>query len=649
MDSCPKLDLVLTCTGRTASGFYAKYLTSAGIRCGHERFFTPYGYNNAIKKMRKQTNTRAESAWEAAPWLDSEALKDAFVVHLIRDPEDTIESWMRQPTESIAPLYWDYAASYCPRMDELEYPIDRYAYRYVAWNRMIEDKLVDRDYVRFDVAREPRELLEILKEKGFLEKIRPDGALFGNREHNKHGRAEVRFKLSLIHEPWVREELDRIATDYGYEWFAHPAEIITPVVKAVITTLDNCDLLQRQIAVLDVEPIDEIVVVNNGSEDGTQDWLSDQQDLVVVNRDNCGAGPGRNSGLDAAGKFDYVLMLDGGILPAFGTIDKMLTWLQPRPGIIGIGVEVDDLRTDYSAAWNRWTEHISRTYVNNCLSHTAYGLFSWKAWDGLRFTEDGPFGMQGWGADDNEMRYQWLDAGLDIHVVTCGCRLPYFKGKCIGGSVHAYRRAGGSWSRIKRETGIEPWGEGSVYEQRCVWLQHNWPQYSLGEQRDEPWFTMVIKAADTWEETAQMIKVAHSMLYRRKLAEPGRGKLPNPYSIILWINDASEDVVNSADHWHLRRHYSRTTTIDGRVVHLNEQNSSAWTGDFRLSYSDDWHDDLRQRCYLYGYAETIDGVREMISAYNTVLPNRPKMGGPAKRRLAEKPPARYRRKRIELG
>ena len=67
-----KLDLILTCTGRTASGFFARYLSSAGIPCGHEQFFNPYGLDNAIKRLEKNLRLRADSSWEAAPILDSE-------------------------------------------------------------------------------------------------------------------------------------------------------------------------------------------------------------------------------------------------------------------------------------------------------------------------------------------------------------------------------------------------------------------------------------------------------------------------------------------------------------------------------------------------------------------------------------------------
>jgi len=610
------LKLILTGPGRCATGFYSVFLSKAGLLCGHEKFFNPYGYDNALRRLVKHNlDLVADSAWPAAPFLDRPPLDAAFAVHLIRHPQQVIESWMRVPTES-APAYWDFAARWCPRMDELEHPIDRYAHRYVEWNRLIERKLAGREHVRFDVAQDPHILLMILMKKGLLEAMPPEDVLYGNREHNKHGQYEVRFHLGLIRDRQVREDLELIAADYGYQWPEQPVTITSPVVKSIITTLDNCDVLQRQIAVLDREPLDEVVVVNNGSQDSTRVWLDAQSDLTVVHRENHGAGPGRNAGLDAAGAFDYVLMLDGGILPAVHSVERMLDYLEPRPGVSGLGVEVPDLRTDIDQAWLMWPEPVYRTYRNLCLSHTAYGMFRADAWDGFRFREEGPFGKPGWGGDDNEMAYQWRAADMVIRVATCGCRLPYFKGRCVGGSVHAYRKRGGSWARLKRETGLAPWGEGSVFEQRCVWLQQQWPQFDLGEQRDEPWITIVIKAAPTVIETAKVVKLAHKVLYKQKLLRPRQGRLPRPYSIQLWLADAPDDVIRWAEQRCLRRHYGQVITVDDEIVRRTPQNEDTWTGDFRLSTGDDWREDLRPNAYYYGYAETVDDITRLIAAYN---------------------------------
>jgi len=66
-------------------------------------------------------------------------------------------------------------------------------------------------------------------------------------------------------------------------------------IKAIITTLDNLENLQDSVAVLRDDPlVDEIVVVNNGSIDGTREWLDGQSDLTVIHRENHGAGPRRH-------------------------------------------------------------------------------------------------------------------------------------------------------------------------------------------------------------------------------------------------------------------------------------------------------------------------------------------------------------------
>jgi hypothetical protein len=71
-----KLKLVLTGTGRCATGFYAKFLTSAGATCGHERFFGVGGLEAALDVLAAGhwVGTVAESSWLAAPFLDSEPL-----------------------------------------------------------------------------------------------------------------------------------------------------------------------------------------------------------------------------------------------------------------------------------------------------------------------------------------------------------------------------------------------------------------------------------------------------------------------------------------------------------------------------------------------------------------------------------------------
>jgi len=126
------------------------------------------------------------------------------------------------------------------------------------------------------------------------------------------------------------------------------------MLKAIITSLDNLPLLKEQIPILRNDPlVDEIIVVSNGSNDGTNEWLATQPDLIPLIRENHGAGPGRNAGLEAAGEFDYVLMLDGGIRPLVDGTKRMLDYLERHPvtetrfkRVDVVGIDVGHFETD---------------------------------------------------------------------------------------------------------------------------------------------------------------------------------------------------------------------------------------------------------------------------------------------------------------
>lgn len=374
------------------------------------------------------------------------------------------------------------------------------------------------------------------------------------------------------------------------------------IIKAIITTLDNLPILTEQVMILKSDPlISEIVVVNNGSVDGTKDWLSGQDDLVVINRENNGAGPGRNSGLDAAGEFDYALMLDGGIRPLIGGTEKMLDYLVRTPACDVIGVEIPDFETDQSKAWRRWPSSIDGTYRNYRLSHTAYCLSRARAWDGLRFCEEGPFGQPGWGADDDEMAYQWRQSGIVVDVVT---------------GVHPFRRGSGSFNRLYKETGIWPNQYGSTYEKRVVWLQHNWPQYQPGIQWGEPWLTVVIKA-DNPELATKLIKIVHESMRKRRFSAPF-DEIPNPYSVILWTNDP--ETLAWAEPRYLRQYHGDTTILDGEIVRRTSKNESSWAGDFRIYSGHDFEEAIRPNAYYYGLCGNEDEIISLIENHNKLHP-----------------------------
>ena len=399
-------------------------------------------------------------------------------------------------------------------------------------------------------------------------------------------------------------------------------------VCAVVTTLDNLPNLKETVTVLRTEPLSEIIIVNNGSRDGTKEWLAEQEGLTIINRENKGAGPGRNAGIDAAKPFDYALMLDGGIRPLRGRTARLLDYLDRHGECDVIGVHIFDFETDKEHAWRRWNNPITddRTYKNTRLSHTAYALTRARAWDGIRWFEGGPFGEPGWGADDDKMAYDWNRAGISIHVVRCACN----EGKpCTG--VHPYRRASGSFTRLFQDTGIWPNQYGSVYEKRVVWLNQNECDQQTLDQWGEPWLTIVIRASGIY--SAKVIKRAHERLRRRRFGE-GWGHKWNPFSIMTWCPKDDPVFWEWAEPRRLRQHHGDTVILsNGRIIKRDRHNEDTWTGDFRVSTSTNWKDDIRPGAFYYALVETVEELEALMDYYDEIHPPQPsRLNTPNERR-----------------
>lgn len=243
-------------------------------------------------------------------------------------------------------------------------------------------------------------------------------------------------------------------------------------VTAIITTIDNLPMLKEQIEVLASE-VGHIIVVNNGSRDGTRQWLEENPypGVSYINRENKGAGPGRNAGLDLWNNATpYTLMVDGGILPPIGAVAQLKAYLERHPEAAVISPEVATCFTtdlDEATTIAPALPDTLECFWQRCLSSTAFCLCRAEAWD-VRFSEEGPYGEPGWGVDDNDMAYRWDDhdpwiVHHEFTVAASGWKL--------------YRRAGGSHQRLYEETGVWPTQYGSVYEQRNVKCYQDWRKY----------------------------------------------------------------------------------------------------------------------------------------------------------------------------
>ncbi len=79
--------------------------------------------------------------------------------------------------------------------------------------------------------------------------------------------------------------------------------------SVIIPTRDRLDMLRECVASIPADPALEILVVDDGSTDGTADWAASQERLRLVRQANAGPGAARNAGA-AIATGDYLAFLD---------------------------------------------------------------------------------------------------------------------------------------------------------------------------------------------------------------------------------------------------------------------------------------------------------------------------------------------------
>jgi rhamnopyranosyl-N-acetylglucosaminyl-diphospho-decaprenol beta-1,3/1,4-galactofuranosyltransferase len=97
----------------------------------------------------------------------------------------------------------------------------------------------------------------------------------------------------------------------------------------VVVTHNRLPLLQECILAIQDQThhVCGIIVVNNGSSDGTAEWLLGQQKLIVISQPNLGGAGGFNTGIRQARdrKADWIWCMDDDTIPQADCLEKLLT------------------------------------------------------------------------------------------------------------------------------------------------------------------------------------------------------------------------------------------------------------------------------------------------------------------------------------
>ena len=101
-------------------------------------------------------------------------------------------------------------------------------------------------------------------------------------------------------------------------------------ITAVVVTFNRLKLLQRVIASLQKQSvhIHDILIVNNGSTDGTKEWLDKQNKLHIIHQENVGGSGGFYRGIQEASKTecDWIWCMDDDVFPSEHCLENLLIY-----------------------------------------------------------------------------------------------------------------------------------------------------------------------------------------------------------------------------------------------------------------------------------------------------------------------------------
>ena len=102
-------------------------------------------------------------------------------------------------------------------------------------------------------------------------------------------------------------------------------------ITAVVVTFNRLALLKECISGLKRQtvPVQEIIIVNNGSSDGTDVWLATQEGLTVVTQENLGGAGGQHTGIGVAIDHgaDWLWLMDDDAEPFADALEQLLPFL----------------------------------------------------------------------------------------------------------------------------------------------------------------------------------------------------------------------------------------------------------------------------------------------------------------------------------
>jgi glycosyltransferase involved in cell wall biosynthesis len=181
-----------------------------------------------------------------------------------------------------------------------------------------------------------------------------------------------------------------------------------------ILTWNTINTLRETLKVLEneLQGIEsEIIIVDNGSTDGCQDVAT------IKNEQNRGISVGKNQGIDAS-RGDFIMLLDGDIVPVPNSIRLLLLHLESNPECDAIGFMPNRFSNSKNTGGQKNYEEFChklepiREHRGHCIYYGMYRRSVWKNADGTnRVRMDEGYGI-GYGWEDLDSYIQMRELGI---------------------------------------------------------------------------------------------------------------------------------------------------------------------------------------------------------------------------------------------
>lgn len=255
-------------------------------------------------------------------------------------------------------------------------------------------------------------------------------------------------------------------------------------VSAVILDWNCAEIMEQNLPRLlkDASVYRQIIIIDQNSSDNSEAVCKRYPEITYVkNPVNLGSGRGRNIGNRLAlsdEKTGFVFSMDADIITPYNIGTSLRYGLDQFKEIHDLGMSHPDCQTEKIELVDDYIPLVNAFFPATMLSYTWCSMQRRELFEkietlfrspGVYWSEEGPYGMPGWGVDDNDYAYRIIRTGCNIGGIA---NLKWENGDLRPPLVfHVDHRC---YNDLFKETGIWPNQHNTTYERRIVLMYFDW-------------------------------------------------------------------------------------------------------------------------------------------------------------------------------